>query len=80
MSALAQNPLLPPCLCCQGWRDLLALGCALRREVDSYVLNGHKWWASGAMDPRCAPDYLRTLSQHARVARCCNRMRALGGP
>ena len=24
-----------------------------RREGDEYVLDGHKWWASGAMDPRC---------------------------
>src|SRR5436189_3714456 len=23
------------------------------REGDSYVLNGHKWWSSGAGDPRC---------------------------
>ena len=24
------------------------------REGDGYRLSGHKWWASGAMDPRCA--------------------------
>lgn len=25
----------------------------LCREGDHWVLNGHKWWASGAPDPRC---------------------------
>ncbi len=25
-----------------------------KREGDSYVLNGEKWWATGAGDPRCA--------------------------
>ena len=24
-----------------------------RREGDEYVVNGRKWWSSGAMDPRC---------------------------
>jgi acyl-CoA dehydrogenase len=30
----------------------IAMTCA--RDGDSYVLNGEKWWASGAGDPRCA--------------------------
>lgn len=29
----------------------IAMSCV--REGDSYVLNGEKWWASGAGDPRC---------------------------
>ncbi|WP_112323884.1 acyl-CoA dehydrogenase family protein [Oceanibium sediminis] len=30
----------------------IALSCV--RDGDAYVLNGEKWWASGAGDPRCA--------------------------
>ncbi|NNU80603.1 acyl-CoA dehydrogenase [Halovulum dunhuangense] len=30
----------------------ISLSCI--RDGDSYVLNGEKWWASGAGDPRCA--------------------------
>ena len=26
---------------------------SLERDGDSYVINGHKWWTSGAGDPRC---------------------------
>ena len=30
----------------------IAMSC--RREGDAYVLDGEKWWATGAGDPRCA--------------------------
>ena len=30
----------------------IAMSCV--REGDTYVLNGEKWWATGAGDPRCA--------------------------
>jgi acyl-CoA dehydrogenase len=33
--------------------DATNIALACRREGDGYVLNGEKWWASGAGDPRC---------------------------
>ncbi|CAN0877371.1 Probable acyl-CoA dehydrogenase IBR3 [Linum grandiflorum] len=33
--------------------DATNIECSIRREGDSYVINGTKWWTSGAMDPRC---------------------------
>src|SRR6202008_1827226 len=33
--------------------DATNIAAAIRREGDAYVLNGHKWWTSGAGDPRC---------------------------
>lgn len=29
------------------------LGSMACRDGDTYVVNGHKWWTSGAPDPRC---------------------------
>ncbi len=33
--------------------DATNIQCEIRRQGDSYVLNGRKWWSSGAGDPRC---------------------------
>src|SRR4051794_20151718 len=34
--------------------DATNIRSAIVRDGDSYLLNGHKWWTSGAGDPRCA--------------------------
>ncbi|PLP57080.1 acyl-CoA dehydrogenase [Mesorhizobium loti] len=34
--------------------DATNISMRCERDGDSYVLNGEKWWASGAGDPRCA--------------------------
>jgi acyl-CoA dehydrogenase len=34
--------------------DATNVECRIRREGDEYVIDGRKWWSSGAMDPRCA--------------------------
>ena len=33
--------------------DARNIECSMRREGDTYVVNGRKWWATGAHDPRC---------------------------
>ncbi|MDP8913627.1 MAG: acyl-CoA dehydrogenase family protein [Pseudomonadota bacterium] len=33
--------------------DATNIQCEIRREGDEYVINGRKWWSSGAGDPRC---------------------------
>jgi len=33
--------------------DATNIGCQIRREGDEYVINGRKWWSSGAMTTNC---------------------------
>ncbi len=34
--------------------DATNIATRITRDGDEYVVNGRKWWTSGAMDPRCA--------------------------
>jgi len=33
--------------------DATNIRCSIARDGDGYVIDGHKWWSSGAGDPRC---------------------------
>lgn len=33
--------------------DATNIECTIRREGEEYVINGVKWWSSGALDPHC---------------------------
>jgi acyl-CoA dehydrogenase len=33
--------------------DATNIQCSMQRDGDEYVINGRKWWSSGAGDPRC---------------------------
>jgi acyl-CoA dehydrogenase len=33
--------------------DATNIQCSIRSDGDSYLVNGRKWWATGAHDPRC---------------------------
>jgi acyl-CoA dehydrogenase len=33
--------------------DATNIACRIRTEGDDYVIDGHKWWISGAANPRC---------------------------
>ncbi|KAJ7955141.1 acyl-CoA dehydrogenase-related [Quillaja saponaria] len=33
--------------------DATNIECSIKSQGNSYIINGTKWWTSGAMDPRC---------------------------
>ncbi|XP_066465906.1 acyl-CoA dehydrogenase family member 10 isoform X2 [Tiliqua scincoides] len=33
--------------------DATNIEASITKEKDTYILNGHKWWISGSLDPRC---------------------------
>ncbi len=33
--------------------DATNIATRIERDGDDYVINGRKWWSSGAMDPNC---------------------------
>ena len=60
----------------QASSDATNIQAAIRRDGDSYVIDGHKWWTSGAGDPRCrliilmgktAPDHPDRYRQQSMV-------------
>jgi acyl-CoA dehydrogenase len=44
--------------------DATNIECTIRRDDDCYVINGRKWWTSGAMDPRAKICILMGKTKH----------------
>ncbi|XP_022079162.1 acyl-CoA dehydrogenase family member 11-like [Acanthaster planci] len=49
--------------------DATNMECLVVRDGDSYVINGRKWWSSGAGDPRCKVAILMGLTPNKDKSR-----------
>ena len=52
--------------------DATNISCSIVRDGDEYVINGLKWWSSGAGDPRCKVAIVMgvTNPDNDRLANC----------
>lgn len=48
--------------------DATNIRLSIKRDGDDYVINGKKWWISGAMDPRCAIFIVMGMTNPEEVA------------
>ena len=47
--------------------DATNIECDIARDGDEYVINGRKWWSSGAGDPRCKVAILMGKTDHGEA-------------
>ena len=47
--------------------DATNIKSTIVRDGDHYVVNGHKWWTSGAGDPRCKVAIFMGKTNHGRA-------------
>ncbi|KAL4677681.1 hypothetical protein H8959_020355 [Pygathrix nigripes] len=49
--------------------DATNIECSIQRDEDSYVINGKKWWSSGAGNPKCKIAIVLGRTQNTSVSR-----------
>ncbi|XP_054563994.1 acyl-CoA dehydrogenase family member 11 [Eptesicus fuscus] len=49
--------------------DATNIECSIQRDGDSYVVNGKKWWSSGAGNPKCKIAIVLGRTKNATAAR-----------
>lgn len=47
--------------------DATNISCSITRSGDHYIVNGRKWWSSGAGDPRCKLGASLLFSAHLHL-------------